>query len=280
MRHALTLISHVKRMRMANFTLGEIMAKTGLSKTTIYHHIKTFPKSQILVGKISSINRAIQKMQADKRRGKSVKKYKFFKPKKWTADFVNLVAHFLFDGEIRYSSCIYNNRSRSLIDNLTQLMKSVIGVDDFKFIHKPDGVRRVSYHNVEIADFMKKKAAELLKYIPNSPFKHKTAFLKAFFDDEGSMRFVGNKRVARGYQHSIEILRLIQCLLADLRIESKIDEKYWEIDIGRKENLIKFQKHIDFSRGIYVNGNRSNSIWKKDLEKREILKMALASYKT
>lgn len=45
-----------------------------------------------------------------------------------------------------------------------------------------------------------------------------------------------------------------------------------------KKNLDLFAAEINFSPGVCVNGNRSNSAWKESLEKREILRRALASY--
>jgi len=67
-------------------------------------------------------------------------------------------------------------------------------------------------------------------------------------------------------------------LLKDFDIESKIDNKYQEIIISRKPNIIKFRDKINFSKGIYINPNRKNSIWKKKLEKREILDKIIDSY--
>lgn len=67
-------------------------------------------------------------------------------------------------------------------------------------------------------------------------------------------------------------------MLLDFGIESKIDEKYNEIVISRKENLIKFRDKINVSKGIYINPERKNSIWKRKLEKREILEMVINSY--
>jgi len=71
---------------------------------------------------------------------------------------------------------------------------------------------------------------------------------------------------------------LVQKLLKDFDIESKIDNKYQEIIISRKPNIIKFRDKIDFSKGIYINPDRKNSIWKKKLEKREILNKIIDSY--
>ena len=104
----------------------------------------------------------------------------------------------------------------------------------------------------------------------------KKVFLQAFFDDEGSVHF--DKKLVRGYQYNLEILKLVQKLLKDFNIESRIDEKYKEIVISRKPNLIKFRNEINFSKGIYINPARKNSVWKRKLEKRKILDYLINSY--
>ena len=281
MRHNSQVIKQVIRMRNEGLTLGEIVSKTGLSKTTIFHHIKALPKSSILVNKLRAISVATQKVVADQRRGKSVKSYTFLKPEKWSPDFVNLIAHFNFDGDVRHTSSNYNNRNQALIEKVKNNMKGVLNVDDFK-IYKDirTEVYKLCYFHVELAAFVKQKSQDLFNYINSASSEEKQSFLQAFFDDEGCVTFENKKRVVRGYQHSLRILKIVQRLLQEFGIESRISEKYFEVTISRKSNLLKFQQCINFTPGVCVNGNRANSIWKKPLEKREILKQALDSYTT
>ena len=278
MRHDFQVIEKIKKLRTNGFTLTEIVNETDISKSTILHHIKNIPQSKYLKEKIRLSRLEAQKVVAASRRGKSVKTYSFLKPEKWNDDLVNLIAHFLFDGRITRTSCIYYNRSEALIHIMLHKMKNLLKVSDYKTYETPNGVKRIAYHHVEIAAFVRKKAGELLHYIGSAPIEHKISFLKASFDDEGSVTFSKNKRMVRGYQHSVEILDIIKGLLNDLEIESRIDKKYFELYIYHKENLLRFQKLINFSSGIKVNGNRSNSIWKRHLEKRKILEMAINSY--
>ena len=278
MRHGSKVIKNIKQLRTDGFTLTEIIQKTGLAKTTILHHIQNIPQSEYLQEKIRFAKLDGQKRGAAGRRGISVKTYPFLTPEEWSIDLVNLISHFLFDGSIKRTSCIYYNRSETLVEMMTQKMKNLLDVSDYKTYTTPEGVKRISYHNVEIATFIRRKADELLNYISSAPREHKLSFLKAFFDDEGSVGFNRKQRRVRGYQHSIETLTLVKKLLKDLNIESVIDNRHVEISITRKDNLLKFQKLINFTPGLRVNGNRSNSIWKKDLEKRKILEMAINSY--
>ncbi|OHA97590.1 MAG: hypothetical protein A3C63_02355 [Candidatus Zambryskibacteria bacterium RIFCSPHIGHO2_02_FULL_39_82] len=278
MRHGLEVIDEIRGLRVSGFTLTEIVNHTKIAKSTILPYINNIPLSAYLKEKIRLAKLDGQRRGATSRRGISIKNYSFLTPEKWNVDMVNLVAHFLFDGSITRTSCIYYNRSEILVNMMACKMRDLLQVSDYKTYTTPEGVKRVSYHNVEIATFIRRKAGELLEYIPKDSREHKISFLKAFFDDEGSVGFSRKKRRVRGYQHSIEILTLIKGLLKDLDIESVIDNRNVEISITRKENLLKFQKLINFTPGLCVNGNRSNSVWKKDLEKREILQMAIGSY--
>ena len=143
------------------------------------------------------------------------------------------------------------------------------------------GVKRISYFNVALSIYFKQKANELLKNIETFSKSLKKEMLKAFFDDEGCIDFrkKRNLRRVRGYQKDMKILLLIKKLLANFGIASNIHRPN-EVVITGKENLKRFQKEINFSPGVYINGNRSNSIWKKSLEKRDILDLAIKSFKT
>ncbi len=267
------LIEKCRTLRKKGFTLGQIIKVTKLPKTTVFDHIYDVPLSDKIKKHIRE-DRA--KKFNKKRKGKCVLGRVVPKPENWTKELIFLTAHFMFDGEISKGSCIYNNRNKSLIDHVKSLMGKVFNLQPYDWFNKDTGVRRISYHYVELADYMRKRALELNKYIKSASIEEKRIFLKAFFDDEGSVHF--DKRLVRGYQYNLEILKLVQKLLKDFDIESKIDEKYKEIVISRKPNLIKFQDKINFSKGVYINPNRKNSIWKKKLEKRKLLDMAINSY--
>ena len=272
-------------LRNQNYTLGEMVKILGRPKTTIYFHIRNLPRSATLMQKLSKISRdkiitvrgKANKFGVVNQKGKSWLGRHCKEFKEWTAPLVNLVAHAIFDGEINYSDVRYNSRSPILLTNFRDKMKLVYDYEP-KVYKKYNGVIALAYNNVEVAQYLSSKKTELIDRVASFPEELKLPFLKAFFDDEGCVSFLGNKRLVRGYQHSTKILNIVRKLLVDFDIESKIDSKYFEIIISRKENLLKFQKLINFSRGLRVNGRRSNSIWKESLEKREILRRAIASY--
>ena len=266
-------------LRNKGFTLGEIITITKLPKTTIYYHIKDIPLPSEIIERIKREN--IQRLNkfSQIRKGKCIPGRIVPKPNGWTNELIFLTAHFMFDGEIRHSRCVYQNRNITLINLVEQFMKDTFNLTPYYKLYRETGVHRISYHYVELEDYIKKRAQGLKKYIKTASLPEKKIFLQAFFDDEGCVYKYGNNRKIRGYQHNLEILKLIQKLLKDFDIKSRIEEKGQEIVIFGKENLIKFRDKINFSEGIYINPNRKNSIWKKKLEKRGILDRIISSYK-
>ena len=276
------LIEKCRTLRKKGFTLGKIIKTTRLPKTTVFDHIYDIPLSITVQERIRK--ETIERLKkfsiktARRRKGKCMPGRIVLKPRDWSNKLLFLVAHFMFDGEIQSHSCVYHNRNKILINRVKFLMKETFNLESCDYLNKKTEVHRVSYHYIELADYIKEKARELKKYIKTTSLSEKKIFLQAFFDDEGCASWRRKKREVRGFQHNLEILRLIQKLLKDFNIKGRIDEKYKEIIISRKENLLKFRDEINFSKGVFVNPERKNSIWKQKLEKREILNKIINSY--
>ncbi|MBI4086999.1 LAGLIDADG family homing endonuclease [Candidatus Kaiserbacteria bacterium] len=167
----------------------------------------------------------------------------------------------------------------TLIARVEKLMRRVYIYEPKRYTDTGSGVHKLYYHNVALAAFIKEKALLLLKEILLLSRSCQREFLRAFFDDEGCMDFrpQRNLRRVRGYQKNREILFLVQKLLHNLGIEATVQGKN-EVVIRGRENLLRFQEEINFSAGVRINGKRSNSIWKKSLEKRELLRRAIDSF--
>lgn len=272
------LIEKCRTLRKKGFTLGQIIKIVKLPKTTVFDHIQNIPLSIEIKQRIKK--EAVRRITefSRKRKGKCIPGRIVIKPKDWTNELIFLAAHFMFDGEIRHGSCIYQNRNVFLMNSMRQSMENVFNLTPYYRFYEETGVHRISYHYIELSDYFRKKAEKLKSYIKNTSLSEKKIFLRVFFDDEGCVYWWRKARKIRGFQHNLEILELIQKLLKDFGIESKIDKKYKEIIISRKENLIKFRNKINFSEGVYINPDRKNSIWKKKLEKREILNKIIDSY--
>ncbi|MDP2655150.1 MAG: LAGLIDADG family homing endonuclease [bacterium] len=265
-------------LRKEGYSIIEIMKVTGRAKSSIHTHIKDIPLSdkRIQQYKIAAGKR-IRKFSLA-RKGKSIRTFRPFAV--WSTNAVLLVAHFLFDGEIARVRCVYNNRSEALIERVARLMREWYDFEPKRYQNQLTGVYRISYHNVVLGAYIQKKSVELLRLVKKMSLDLKLEFIRAFFDDEGCIDYRPdeNRRSVRGYQKNVRTLSLVQALLADFGIDARI-VKPNEVVIVGKENLKRFEREINFSLGVYMNGNRSNSRWKKHVEKRELLRRAIESFK-
>ncbi len=271
-----------QKLRKQGFSLGRIIKITKLSKTTVFDQIKDIKFSKIAKKNFEWHRKKAIAVANGKRKGYCCKGRIVLKPICWSSELIYVISHFLFDGSVRRNSCIFYNRSVSQISRMQKNIRNLFGLEGRMKIDQ-NKVVRISYFYVELGEYVLKKVQELLYYIRTASLEEKKVFLQAFFDDEGCVSCDGGhsgfrRRRIRGYQHSKKILELIRKLLKEFDIESKIDKKNTEICVSRKANLIKFQEEINFSSGIYINPDRKNSIWKKKLEKRKILKNAINSY--
>jgi len=261
-----------KALRKKGFSYREISNKTNIPKTTIYDWTNKIYLSKKSKKRIQNIViKGIQKANTNR----VYPRRKIRKPKEWSAELISTIAHFMFDGTIRGHYCSYYSKDQA---NILRMQKNVLNLFKIKPITRNrNGVISISYFYTELAEYVENRAKRIISHIKKAPKKDIVVFLKAFFDDEGSVCFE-YKRV-RGYQHSSEILKLIKHLLSSLGIKSKINKDNTEITIPRKNNLIKYKKLINFSPGIYINPNRKNSVWKKKLLKSKILDLVINSYK-
>lgn len=266
-------------LRKQDHTLSEIARLTHRPETSVYVHIRNIPLS---VRKKRSIRIAsgIRALQiAAQRRGKSTRTFITFT--KWDENMIRLVSHLIFDGEIRRTGCSYNNRNLSLVSQVESAMNKIYDFKPKRYMNIESGVLRISYYNVELGAFIKKKAFELLDTVDSMPKKLKREFIRCFFDDEGCMDFRPKRSVRqiRGYQKEVGVLRIVQKLLEEFELSSTVKLPNELVLSGRK-NLVRFQKEIGFSSGVRINGKRSNSIWKRSFEKRELLRRAIESFRS
>ena len=254
------------------------MAITGRSKSSIYTHIKDISLSKERLDLVSDQNRKQALKNAEGRRGVSVRSFKAFNT--WSPDTVLLVAHLIFDGELKNRTCGYINRSTALVLRVESLLAPIYNFEPKRHHDTISGVYKIRYYNVALKNYLEDKAKELKKIIDTLPLECQREFLRAFFDDEGCMDYrpSRNVRQIRGYQKDRDVLNIIQKLLHNFGIEAKVKEPNEVVIVGR-ENLKKFRKEINFSKGVRLNPRRANSIWKKEIEKCTLLDQAIKSFK-
>ncbi|MDO8518051.1 MAG: hypothetical protein Q7S26_02060, partial [bacterium] len=190
-------------LRKKDYSLPDIVRITGKSKSSVYPYIKDIPLSKKKLADIRETNRLHLLKVAAFRKGKSDRDFK--KISAWTKETVLLVSHLMFDGEIRRTTCSYNNRNKVLIQRVERLMKQVYAFTPKYYHNRTTGVSRISYHNVALGAYMQEKSKQLLANAPTLAKESKREMLRAFFDDEGCMDFrvTRNIRQIRGYQKNV-----------------------------------------------------------------------------
>lgn len=266
-------------LRKEGYSIIQIMEATGRAKSSVHVHIKDIPLSEERLNEIKRASGTRIRGFGLARKGKSTRPFKQFDT--WSAGTVLLISHLLFDGEISRTRCAYNNRSLALIGRVEVLMHTLYEYEPTRYLNQTTGVSRITYSNVALSAYLQQKSEELLNGVIHMPSELKREFVRAFFDDEGCIDYrpKENRRSVRGYQKDVRILKIVQALLEEFAISARLILPNEVVVVG-KENLTRFEKEINFSPGIFMNGNRSNSRWKKDVEKRELLKFALASFKS
>lgn len=273
------LIDKCRALRAKGFSLSEILNLVNLPKTTVYSYIRDIPLTPEQISNIEKTRKELSRTHPNPRKGKCIPGREIIKPKSWSNDLAHVVAHFMFDGSINNDGCIYYNTNIYQIRHLKQLMYKLFRIMP-KIRHRPGGLYVSAFYNVELSNYIKTKREQIFHHLSNGASRNiKRVFLQAFFDDEGSIYYKGNIRRVRGHQKSQFLLEVIKKLLKYFNIESKIDKNQTEVVITGKKNLINFAKEINFSSKIYINPYRKNGIWKKKLQKRDILNLAIKSYK-
>lgn len=269
----------VLALRRKDWTLPQIVTETGLAKSTVYYYIRSTPLSPKKRVEISAASKQRALRLAARRRGVSARE--FNEVGAWDENSIFLLSHLIFDGTLRRSDLSYQSRSKSLLQRVERAMSTYYQYAPKRYVDLKTGVERVSYFNVALGSHIIRKTKELLRDIPHLPPRLQLEFLRSFFDDEGCIDFRPQRglRRIRGYQKDVQILKVIQLLLHNIGIESRLVLPN-EVMIVGKKNLLAFQEHIGFSEGVRINGKRSNSIWKKSYEKRILLKRAIASYQS
>jgi len=273
------LANRCRELRRKGFSLGEIVSATRLPKTTVQGYVKDILLTNKQREKIEARRKQRLRSIPSPRKGKCVFGRSILRPKTWSNDLVHILAHFMFDGTIREDGCLYYSKDKFQILHLRKLVERIFDIKPLCRI-RDNGVKMLAFYNVELASYIKSRKRQIFHYIKNgAPKSQKRVFLQAFFDDEGNIYYKKDTRRVRGYQDAPLILQLIRKLLKEFDIRSSINRKGSEIEISGRGNLEKFAKEINFSRRIYMNPDRENSIWNKRIAKRKILELAIQSYR-
>ena len=262
-------------LRRQGHSIGEIARKLQLSESTVHWHVSDIKLTGAQRRKLFDHWCSIMAKVNARRRGHALRPVVFFRPQ-WSVDLIHLVAHLSFDGRIDRYGCYYYSKAQAQALHVRRLVKTLLGVSA-RMRCRLNGIWVVSYCNVEVMEWLLRKERELL-HVMRRRQEWVREWLRALFDDEGHVYVAKGIRRVRASQDDARVLKTARQLLLQFRIRSRIERMARAIEITGKENLVSFRKQINFSRGISINEHRQNGIWKRPLEKRELLDMALASY--
>ncbi len=268
-----------RRLRKQGFSLATIMVETKLPKSTAYGYIEDIELTKDQRAEINRKRNEVSRNRINPRKGICLPGRHIKRLLGWNPQIIHVVAHFMFDGHVRDSGCTYYNRSKYQIEHLKNLINQVFGIKPVLQL-RTDGVMVMAFHNVEFGAYMKERINKIFPYLKTKATREeKRIFLKTFFDDEGNIYYNRkDKRRVRGYQDSREILQNIAFLLKEFGIIARVDMHSKAVEFSGRENLMIFMHEINFSPLIFINPKRKNTIWQKEIEKREILEKAISSY--
>jgi hypothetical protein len=273
------LINKCRKLRMQGYSFGEISSIVGFAKSSLHTHLKDILLDNKQIKNIESRRKEKCRNKPNTRKGKCLPGREIIIPQQWSVDLVHIIAHFMFDGRVDNECCIYYSKDKYQIEHMNRLLYEQFKIKP-KIQLRDNGVYGLVCYHVELANYISNHKEKLFGYLDNGASKtSKREFLRAFFDDEGNVFYKGDKRRVRGYQKSDLILNQIKNLLSEFSIKSKIDKYARGIEISGQRNLKVFSKEINFSPKIYINPNRRNGIWKQKISKRDILNLALMSYR-
>ena len=219
------------------------------------------------------------------------------KSKKLSLKKTRIFAHCLFDGFIidierkyhRQHVVGYCNTSKVLINQFINDIKDVYNLHPTDLRERNSVNIVVRYCCIAIVKDLESYLAfaggwEVLTqdFIENIPMPWKIEFLRAFWDDEGTVRFnhlrdrkgyVHTHRKVEAYQKNIGLLYQIREMHEQLGIKTYINKN--KLIISDRVNLTKFRDLIHFTDGVI--SCKTTSKW-YGTEKNKILRLAVESY--
>lgn len=277
-RHPPELKKKVIERRQKGESLKRLVVEFGLPKSTVQGWI-----ANILLSKRAKnrLNERARQQRGSIRSNRRLVLPPTIYSTPFSPDLVRFFAHCLFDGSIRHDQVIYYSSHSALAQKFAENGQKLFGLKP-RWGKNEVGVWRIHFFSRNLAEFLLARKKFLIKNIGQMEHDHQIEFLKAFFNDEGSVTFrakTGRKAV-RGYQKDVGVLEIVASLLQSLGIDSKLESLAHspEIAIRGRENIEKFAQVINFDAGVSFLATRKNSYYGKPIEKRVVLRQLLASY--
>lgn len=276
MGHLISTKTKVIQLRYQGYSLNEIVRITGISKSTAQGWVRNIRLSD------SARNQLIRKEREGKIKGNNSRR-KIIpnfgnNPSKYPVQLVRFMSHAFFDGGIYKDSVNYYSSHKVLLDTFATDGLTLFGFSANEYVSKYN-IFRATYYSKNLVDFITKAKVSFFNDVVQMPDLSKIAFLKAFFDDEGTITYIPetNKKAVRGFQKDLRVLESVCTVLNDFGINSSIENIRYlpEVVIRRQLDLEKFQRIVGFSPGVNFLATRKNSRYDEPVEKRLILAEAV-----
>ncbi len=185
-------------------------------------------------------------------------------------EMARCVARITGDGNLYYRYIRYSNTCKELLDGFVRDISKEFNHHSFTYGITNTGTPFVQIHGkaliskfIEFLPSYKSADVYIPKQVLNASGEVKRAYLRALFDDEGSVciRVFGKtgewKRNIKIDSKSYLLIEGIKTLLSELNISSNNigrcdkEDKYWYyLGISGRENFIRFAKEIGFSHPV------------------------------
>ena len=191
----------------------------------------------------------------------------------------SIIGHILGDGSIekRFHSLFYSNSNGELLKEFRDNMKVIFGIEPrirvqektnfyekTKWLKRVDNLNNINKGNnvglfypkicsdilyAMVGVFAEGKSKKITSEIMDFNLEFKKGLIRAFFDDEGSVR--SDNHTIRFHQDNKELLEQIRCLIIELGINPHNIKSYIKRDKQRYYfNINGFREYVKFSKII------------------------------
>lgn len=270
------IVTQIRYLRRNGSSYKEIAKKLSVGVGTSYKYARDVKMT--LTGK--------RRLECRQARGRLPKEVSIVRS--LTVEKVRIIAHALFDGSVTVDDADYaikyTNASWGLIRQFIGGMRKIYGME-------PRDVRFNKGKNHpwwEVKYRSKRVVEDLLRYsisystsnnvgLPKGVARNREfirAFLRAFWDDEGSISHEGDLIASsKSQQLTHDIKQLHEKLSVDCSVYHK--GSYFALRVKRTpDNFLRFQKEIGFGESIVVHGKSIG------LKKSAVLANFLAKYRS
>lgn len=172
-------------------------------------------------------------------------------PETLNVNFTQILGYFLGDGNFEERALRFRDARQDVLETYNKIFSNVFGIKGR--ISKVNGKNcfNLNINNKVVRNFVKEIYIDLFDYITKSSKQHVCAFLKGFFDAEGS---ISKKRPHISASQSDEkVLTYIQLLLDRVGIRSSIrnylhnGNRIYHLDTIDSVSILKYAEMIGFS---------------------------------